>query len=146
MNHGWMNVSPHLPLAQLSFHASGCRDGSTTSRRRGGGELLFAVVTLLQLNLLASAHTYSTSLAGLWITMKWIPRANVDESGAKVAASCQNKLSTNRRHCIIDSMETTVVDSFNERLIMDNRLNENDGTYVKYSQLGQTASERIAIT
>ena len=59
--------------------------------------------------------------------MNWIPRANVQESVRKVIAGSQDKLSSERLHSIIDSMET-VVDSFNERLIMDNRLDQNDQT------------------
>ena len=51
-------------------------------------------------------------------------------------AGSQDKLSSERLHSIIDSMET-VVDSFNERLIMDNMLDQNDQTCqragVKYS-------------
>ena len=69
--------------------------------------------------------------------MNWIPRANVQESVRKVLAGSRDKLSSERLlHSIIDSMET-VVDSFNERLIMDNMFNQNDQTCqragVKYS-------------
>ena len=77
----------------------------------------------------------STSLDGTCITMNWIPRA-FQESVRKVLAGSRDKLSSERLHSIIDSMET-VVDSFNERLIMDNRLDQNDHTCqragVKYS-------------
>ena len=57
MNHGWMNVSTCLHL--LSFHASGRRDGFTSSSSSSsrGGELLLAV-TLPQPSLLVSAHAY----------------------------------------------------------------------------------------
>lgn len=143
MNHGWMNVSPPASSSALiSCFWLQRRIHQQERRRRAPLRRRHAPPPPTQP---VGVCTYIFHLLGRIVHYDELdptgkcPR----ESGRKVAASCQNKLSSNRQHCIIDSM---LVDSFNERLIMDNRLNENDGTYVKYSQLGQTASERIATT